>query len=64
MALDVYNLANAIAEAQRFIVSAENAISRIREEGEGPLICGSKETASARRASLDLTRVLADLRRG
>jgi hypothetical protein len=61
--MDVWDLAEAIAESERFLIKAREAVSRIRETGEGPLVCGTKETGAARRASLDLTRALANLRR-
>lgn len=48
--------------AGRFLITALNAIKRI--EGDALItITGSKETAACRRASMDLTRALADLRR-
>lgn len=54
-------LDKAIAEARRFIKAAEAArpAFKEREWGGG----GTKESAAARRASMDLTRALADLRR-
>lgn len=47
--------------AGRFMMAALAAIKRIEAD---PMveITGSKETAAARRASMDLTRALADLR--
>jgi hypothetical protein len=54
----------AIAEAERFLVAArrlqEREISRGRDDGR--LIWHSKESGACRRACLDLTRALADLR--
>ncbi|MDP2661177.1 MAG: hypothetical protein Q8R28_10665 [Dehalococcoidia bacterium] len=55
-------LRTAIAEAQRFIIAAQAASWRIKEDG-AVLIVGSKETAAAKRASMDLTRALAAMRR-
>ena len=64
-------IADAISEARRFIMAAEKAVNRIVEESKesrhslhfrwtGPTM----ETAALRRASMDLTRKLADLRLG
>ena len=51
-----------IAEAKRFIIKAELAYDRLTTDNMA-YICGSKETASAKRASMDLTRSLAELRK-
>lgn len=48
--------------AGRFMLAALAAIKRI-EEDEMVEITGSKETGALRRASMDLTRALAELRR-
>lgn len=59
----------AITEARRFIVKAETALERINEEVAGQKgqpddhSWGSAETGALRRASLDLTRNLAELRK-
>ncbi|NWL34451.1 hypothetical protein [Paenarthrobacter nitroguajacolicus] len=60
----------AITEAQRFIAKAEAALERINAENERrdtTYQCdhswGSAETGALRRASLDLTRNLAELRK-
>jgi hypothetical protein len=54
----------AIAEAERFLAAArrlrERELSRGRDDGR--LIWASKESGACRRASMDLTRALADLR--
>ena len=63
-------LEEAIKEARRFIKTAEAAQSRIadgkyplpRDKQQTALVGGSRETAAARRASMDLTRALTDLR--
>lgn len=61
--ISVVKLRAAINEAKRFIKKAEEAEYKLKTV---PLIyiTGSKETASAKRASMDLTRVLSDLRNG
>ena len=51
----------AITEAKRFIKKAELAKQRLSDDRFAYF--GSKETSAARRASMDLTRALADLRR-
>ncbi len=55
------DLIRCMAEAQRFIATAQQALERLAKEGHDSVI--SKETAAARRASMDLTRALAELRR-
>lgn len=55
-------LKEAISEAKRFIQKAENALSVLKAD-EYPDMVRSAETAAARRASLDLTRALANLRK-
>ena len=52
-------LNDAIFEAQRFIKAAEVAIEKISEE---EYFYGGKESAAARRASMDLTRSLVKIR--
>lgn len=52
---------NAIEEAKRFLFVAKKAQERIDNDQYAKY--GSKETAACKRASMDLTRVLADLRR-
>lgn len=51
----------AISEAKRFIKAAEAAQKRISAD-ELAAMTGCKETAAAKRASMDLSRALADLR--
>jgi hypothetical protein len=60
--MNIPTLLDAIEEAEQFITAAEAAIKRIREDRLA-LISGSKETAAANRASMDLTRALATMRR-
>lgn len=52
----------AIAEAARFVVIARKAKERLKSDKYAS-ITGSKETGAARRASMDLTRALSELRR-
>ena len=49
-------------EARRFIKYANQALNRL-EHDTMARISGSRETAACRRASMDLTRALADMRR-
>jgi len=58
-------LQRAIAEAQRFIELAQN-VGYYEYGGRPPKYINSptKESASCKRASMDLTRTLADLRQG
>jgi len=61
MTLETLN--TAIAEAKRFIKRAEEAKKR-NYNGKGEYIVWlSKESAAAKRASMDLTRALAELRK-
>ena len=54
-------LLEAMAEARRFLLKAEAAAARLRNDDLAG-ITGSKEVAAARRASLDLTMALARMR--
>lgn len=49
-------------EAERFIQKAEAALRALHNEPMAE-ITGCKETGAARRASLDLTRALAEMRK-
>ena len=55
-------LASAVAEAHRFLKFAKAAEERILAD-QYALISGSPETGAVRRASMDLTRALAKMRR-
>jgi len=50
-----------IRETKRFLAAAQLAEKRLTEDDMAKF--GSKETAACRRASMDLTRALAELRR-
>jgi hypothetical protein len=52
----------AVAEAKRFIAKAE-ALKARRKAGDLYVFQGCRESGAVRRASLDLTRALADLRK-
>lgn len=54
---------NVIKEAMRFVDKAEQAANWLEENDPMGVGLGSKETAACHRASMDLTRALADLRR-
>lgn len=56
-------LGEAIAAAYAFIEAAEVAQRQLADPGSTYGITGSKETATARRRSMDLTRALAEMRR-
>jgi len=58
----VDKLEKAMLEAERFLRIATEAHCRLRTYWSAPF-SGSKETAAATRASLDLTRILAELRK-
>jgi len=66
--MNVKKIDEAIAEATRFIEKAKQAKKRIKLEypraGDDFDPCmSSKETAACKRASMDLTRLLTNLRR-
>ena len=63
MSMTKSHLQTAILEAERFIAKAESAIHHAGKRDATETIGQSKHNASARRASLDLTRVLAELRK-
>ena len=52
----------AISEANRFLVKAKE-LQKAETMNKYTWISGSKESGACRRASMDLTRVLADLRK-
>lgn len=60
--ISIEKLEASISESQRFIKKARAAIARIKGDRYA-LISGAKESASAKRSSLDLSRSLADLRK-
>jgi hypothetical protein len=60
--MHVKEIETAIAEAERFIVKAHNAINAIFASQGCAWRC-PKETGAVRRSSLDLTRALADMRK-
>jgi len=56
----------ALHEAERFSTVARAAMMRLKEEGRvniSPFTGPYKETAACRRASLDLTRALTEMRK-
>lgn len=55
-------LNDAIAEAERFLDRAKT-LQRERQSGDFYEFIGTRNSGACRRASLDLTRALADLRR-
>ena len=56
-------LLQAIRMAERFIEAAEAARKRVAKDGNFLFYTGCKETAAAKRVSLDLTRMLAEMRK-
>lgn len=64
--MEIETLKTAMHEAERFLKRAEALLENSTENGEFNhfrFYC-SKDSASVKRASLDLTRSLADLRQG
>lgn len=64
--MEVKTLKTAMQEAERFLKRAEALLENSTENGEFKTyrFHSSKDSASVKRASLDLTRSLADLRQG
>lgn len=58
--MNIDTLALAIEEAERFVTRARAAVEAI---GSDKYYYSRKETSAARRASMDLTRALADMRK-
>jgi hypothetical protein len=54
---------NAISEAERFIDKAKDALNCASKVGGVEVLNPGKESGALRRASMDLTRALADMRR-
>ncbi len=61
--MTIEKLQIALKEADRFRIKARIALSKLQGHGKYSYPYPCKERAAARRASLDLTRCLADLRR-
>ncbi len=64
--MEIETLKTAMQEAERFLKRAEILLKKSTEDGEFKhyRFNSSKDSASVKRASLDLTRSLADLRQG
>ena len=60
--MNVNDLTKVIEETKRFLTKAIEAKKRLKED-PSLSIGGCRETASAKRASLDLSHVLADFRK-
>ena len=65
MILSADDTKEAIQEAKRFILKAEASLRALKDRSNNRLvyISGSKETGACKRASMDLTRALSNLRR-
>ena len=61
MAVTVEKLDKAIMEAKRFIAKAMTAKKRLKDNKYASFGC--KDTGAVRRASMDLTNVLVDIRK-
>ena len=60
--MDIMNITEARTEATRFIRAADKAIRKIDTDNLVNIV-GSKETSAVKRASMDLTRALAEMRK-
>ncbi len=65
--MNIPEIKNAIAEAERFIDRAKDLLNTVKREETSAYVFESytvgKESGALRRASLDLTRALADMRK-
>ena len=61
--MNTKTLSAARAEAKRFLHALDEMQRAAQIEGNGYVTYGSKLSGAVRRASMDLTRALADLRR-
>ncbi len=59
--MDLYKLSNAVGECERFLKAAKEVGKRLEKNKTHVSYC--KESAACRRASLDLSRALAELRK-
>jgi hypothetical protein len=67
MSIRVKTLDKAVAEAKRFLAVADvvKRCAGSTEYAKGdPYYCGGQHCAAAKRASMDLSKALADVRRG
>lgn len=67
MSIRVKTLEKAVAEAERFLEAAaavKRAAGRTEYTKGDPWYCGGRYCAAAKRASMDLSKALADVRRG
>lgn len=55
-------LEKSIAEAERFLAAARLCVASVSSDPKKEELWGSKETGATKRASMDLTRSLAELR--
>ena len=63
--MDKVKLGRAILEAKRFLKKANEVLARdIAEESNKWKPWGTKENAACKRASMDLSRTLSELRKG
>jgi len=63
MAVTIAKISRARSEAIKFIDIAERAMERLMRDKHACPQIGCKETGAVRRASMDLTRILVELRR-
>jgi len=61
--LTLGELTVSIQEAERFIARATECLNELKRDGTISFTTGNKLTGACRRASLDLSRQLAELRR-
>ncbi len=60
--MDKRSIERAKAEAKRFLMKADDVLARA-EGDKYTFITGNRDTGALRRASLDMTRALADMRK-
>ena len=61
--MNIQNIREAKEEAQRFLKKVEDVEARYAKESKSMFLCGCSETGAVRRASLDLSKALSEMRR-
>jgi len=61
--VNLRGIVKAEKEAQRFLAAAKEVREEARDYAYSSFMCGTKKTAALRRASMDLSRALAEMRK-
>lgn len=63
MAIDADTLLRAIMEAEKFSKQAQSVLNELIEQGQERFYSGTSATGAVRRRSMDLSKVLIELRK-